>query len=84
MKCVNCSKPALFEYKLTQNKSVFYCNTDLPKFLDERKRAGLLTLTQEYKDASKTALDAVTFEPSPVKDAETPKPKKKTAKKSAV
>ena len=84
MKCVNCSRPALFEYRLTQGKSVFYCDRDLPKFLDERKRAGLLTLTQEYKDASKTALEAVAFEPTPVTISETPKPKKKASKKTDI
>lgn len=82
MKCVNCDKTALFEYKLTQKKSVFYCNADLPKFLDERKRAGLLTITQEYKDASKSALETVAFEPTAPEEPVVVKPKKKTTKKS--
>lgn len=82
MKCVNCSSPALFEYRLTGKTSIFYCDRDLPRFLDERKRAGLLTLTQEYKDSAKTALEAVTYEPSSPASTEEA-PKKKTTKKSA-
>jgi hypothetical protein len=82
MKCVNCSIPALFEYRLTEETSIFYCDKDLPKFLEERKKAGLLNLTQEYKDSAKTALEAVTYDPSiPVSTEEAPK--KKTTKKSA-
>ena len=77
MKCANCDKPAMFEYRLTQTKSLFYCGNDLPGFLEERKKAGLLTITDAYKEAAKTALEAVAYE--------TPKPtttaKKKTTKK---
>lgn len=78
MKCANCDKPAMFEYRLTQTKSLFYCGNDLPGFLEERKRAGLLTITDAYKEAAKTALETVTYEaPKPTTTA-----KKKTTKKS--
>ena len=78
MKCANCDKPAMFEYRLTQTKSLFYCGNDLPGFLEERKKAGLLTITDAYKEAAKTALEAVAYEaPKPTTTA-----KKKTTKKS--
>ena len=69
----------MFEYRLTQTKSLFYCGNDLPGFLEERKKAGLLTITDAYKEAAKTALEAVAYEaPKPTTTA-----KKKTTKKSA-
>lgn len=78
MKCDNCDKQAMFEYRLTQSKSLFYCGKDLPGFLEERKKAGLLTITDAYKEAAKTAVEAVAYEaPKPA----TP-PKKKSSKKS--
>jgi hypothetical protein len=78
MKCANCEKPAMFEYRLTETNSIFYCGKDLPGFLEERKKAGLLTITEAYKDAAKTALEAVAYEaPKPTATA-----KKKTTKKS--
>ena len=78
MKCANCDKQAMFEYRVTQAYSIFYCGNDLPSFLEERKKAGLLTITEAYKDAAKTALEAVAYEaPKP-----TTPPKKKTTKKS--
>ena len=68
----------MFEYRLTQTKSIFYCGNDLPSFLEERKKAGLLTITEEYKEAAKTALEAVAYEAP----KSTTSPKKKTTKKS--
>jgi hypothetical protein len=59
MKCSNCNKEAAFEYRLTLNKSIFYCGKDLPSFLEGRKKAGLLKVTQQYKDDQKSALDTV-------------------------
>ena len=59
MRCANCSSDAAFEYRLTLDKSVFYCGKDLPRFLEQRKKAGLLKFTQEYKDDQKSALDTV-------------------------
>lgn len=72
MLCANCDKPAMFEYRITQDKSIFYCGKDLPKFLEERRKAGLLTITDANQRAEKTALDALSSET----------PKKKLPKKS--
>ena len=83
MKCVNCTKDALYEYKMTETKSVFYCDKDLPKFLEARKAAGLLTLTDKHAEDKASAIAAVT---TPlVKDApdETTIPPQKAVKKTA-
>lgn len=77
MKCANCNKPAMFEYRITQTQSLFYCGSDLPKFLEERRKAGLLTLTDANKDAEKSAVKTLEFIPS-----EKPVTKKKSSKKS--
>jgi len=49
MKCANCDSDALYVYRVTLNKSVYYCGKDLPKFLEDRKKAGLLQLTEQFK-----------------------------------
>ena len=84
MKCDNCNKEALFEYKINKVNSVFYCGKDLPSFLNERKKAGLLTITEAHKESSVTALEALST-PKPETTEQTPiAPKKKaTTKKSA-
>jgi hypothetical protein len=77
MKCSVCGLDAAYEYKLTATSSLFYCDSDLPKFLYARKKAGSLSIT----------LTPVVEEPvvdPEVTEAESPAPKtvKKTAKKS--
>jgi hypothetical protein len=78
MKCANCDKDALFEYRITKNKSVFYCGKDLPKFLEERKKAGLLKITPAFTEAKESALEQLSPE-----IVEEPKPVKKAVKKKA-
>ena len=83
MKCVNCDRDAMFEYKITKSKSIFYCGKDLPSFLNERKKAGLLTITEENKEASTSALAAIsTSKPEVVEEIVEPN-KKAATKKSA-
>ena len=82
MKCANCSKDAMYEYKISKLNSVFYCGKDLPSFLNERKKAGLLTITEEYKEASVSALEALeSVKEDVTEEADTTK-KKVTTKKS--
>jgi hypothetical protein len=81
MKCANCNNEATFEYQMTKATSVFYCGKDLPKFLEERKRAGLLKITTAYKDAKASALDILSFSATAEASIE-PIPVKKTTKKS--
>ena len=55
MKCANCVKDAFYEYKITKTKSVFYCNSHLPKFLEAQKRAGHLAITPSFTASLKSA-----------------------------
>jgi hypothetical protein len=82
MKCANCSSDAAFEYRLTLTKSVFYCGKDLPAFLEGRKKAGLLKVTQQYKDDQQSALEVI-ITPEIVDEAteEAPTTKKKASTK---
>ena len=84
MKCANCSRDAMYEYRVTQGSSVFYCGTDLPAFLEPRRRAGLLTITPKLTEELSSALEVLSDKP--VVEAapeEKPAPKKKAAKKKA-
>ena len=79
MKCANCDSDALYVYRVTLNKSVYYCGKDLPKFLEERRRAGLLAITEEFTKEKELALEILSTsdpeeEPTPIA--------KKTTKKS--
>lgn len=79
MKCANCDKNALFMYRMTKNKALYYCGKDLPKFLEERRRAGLLAITEEFTKEKELALEIL----SPSDPEEDPTPiAKKTTKKS--
>ena len=85
MKCANCNKNALYVYRMTRTKALYYCGKDLPKFLDERRRAGLLAITEEFTKEKELALEIVSpstpeVEEEPVEES-TPK-EKKTTKKS--
>jgi hypothetical protein len=78
MKCANCDRDALFEYRITKGKSIYYCGKDLPKFLEERKKAGLLKITPAFTEAKESALEQLSPE-----TVAAPKPVKKAAKKKA-
>jgi hypothetical protein len=83
MKCANCDNDALFEYQLTQETSIYYCGSDLPKFLEERKKAGLLKITPAFTEAKESALEQLspeTVDEEPVETAAAKKDAKKTAK----
>jgi hypothetical protein len=87
MKCANCDSNAAFEYRLTLDNSIFYCDKDLPGFLVPRKKAGLLKITNQYKEDSKSAIEVLTLSiPETAEevqaDTSAPKKKKAPAKKS--
>lgn len=69
MKCANCDDTSLYEYKIVENKSIFYCDKHLPKFLDGMRRAGNLATTQHMVDSVEEALSVL--------DTDAKKPKKK-------
>jgi len=68
MKCANCNNDAQYVYKITNDHTILYCAKDLPKFLDERRKAGLLETVAAEKAPEPTP------EPTPTK-----KPSKKSA-----
>ena len=70
MKCANCSKDALYVYRITKSNSVYYCGKDLPSFLEDRRKAGLLNITQTLTEAKEEAVEILST------------PKKKAVKKS--
>jgi hypothetical protein len=79
MKCINCDLRAMFEYKISKVESILYCGKCLPSFLNDRKKAGLLTITEEYKEDQASALKALA--PETTDPEETPQ-KKAASKKS--
>lgn len=70
MKCANCSKDAMYVYRITKSKSVYYCGKDLPSFLEDRRKAGLLNITEAFTEAKESVVETLSV------------PKKKTAKKT--
>lgn len=84
MKCANCDKDAQHVYKLAENTTVLFCDNHLPRFLHDRRDAGLLGTTDEHKAALADGRKSFIPEPAPEPVVvETPKPKaKKTAPSS--
>ena len=70
MKCVNCSNDAMYIYRITKLESIYYCGRDLPRFLEERRKAGLLNITEAFTEAQESAVEELSVT------------KKKTAKKT--
>lgn len=88
MTCANCKTEALYEYKITLTSSVFYCGKHLPKFLEARKKAYLITVTKSLVTQNQEAVNtlAPVEESEPVvepSDEEKQEPKKKAPKKKA-
>lgn len=70
MKCANCPDDAMYVYRLTKTKSVHYCGKDLPSFLEDRRKAGLLNITEAFTEAKDSVVEELSVT------------KKKTAKKT--
>lgn len=64
IKCRNCNQPALYIYKLTATRTIPYCKTHLPRFLDSMRRAGNLETTEAYDRKAREALDALKPKPA--------------------
>ena len=79
MNCINCDRRAMFEYKISKVESILYCGKCLPSFLNDRKKAGLLTITEEYKEDQASALKALAPETTDPEEI----PKKKAASKKS-
>jgi cell division septation protein DedD len=94
MKCANCKKDAFYIYQVTGNSQILYCNTHLPKFLEQAKKAGLLKTTEALKSVLEEGFKKITNTPvvepeveeTPVAEptpTPTPTPTKKPTKKAA-
>lgn len=59
MKCANCDRDALYVYQINKHVEIFYCGSDLPNFLEVRRRAGLLKTTEQLKIEKEAALEAL-------------------------
>lgn len=85
MKCSVCQQMAHYVYRITQASGISYCDKHLPKFLESRKKAGLLEKTSELKTVIEENLPNVVYaspeqpEEAPVAEA----PKKRATKKKA-
>ncbi|CAB4167041.1 hypothetical protein UFOVP964_140 [uncultured Caudovirales phage] len=92
MKCANCTSDAVYTYSITPGYSIAYCKKDLPKFLDDRRKAGFLQTTAEYKAQLVEGQKSIAVQPTVVEEPleeepviiEVVKPVKKAAKKKAV
>jgi hypothetical protein len=60
----------MYVYRITKTESVYYCGKDLPSFLEDRRKAGLLNITEAFIEAKETVVEALSIT------------KKKTAKKT--
>lgn len=60
MKCANCNKDAFYVYQINANSSVLYCNSHLPTFLTQAKKAGLLKTTDALKSAIEDGMKSIT------------------------
>lgn len=66
MKCANCDKDAFYIYQITKSVEVLYCGKHLPRFLEARRKAGLLKTTEQLKVEQESALNILaTEEPRP-------------------
>lgn len=72
MKCANCDKDAIFIYRITKLTSVYYCSKDLPGFLEGRRIAGQLSITEEFTEQKESALKILSS-PEPIKKRVTKK-----------
>ena len=71
--CANCTSPAAWIYEITPSHTIPYCSVHLPKFLNDRKNAGLLKRSDEMVQEQSDAFEALA-----------PKSSKKSSKATVV
>ena len=67
--CVNCTNDSVWTYEITPSQTIPYCSLHLPRFLSDRKNAGLLKRSDEMVQEQSDAFEALA-----------PKSSKKTSK----
>lgn len=68
--CTNCDGQAHYTYRVNEDEMIHFCSRHVPKFLNEAKRLGLLTLYVPPKTSKKKS-EPVIEEPvveEPVED----------------
>ncbi len=69
--CANCSNTSAWIYEITPSHTIPYCALHLPKFLNDKKNAGLLKRSEDMVQEQSDAFEALA-----------PKASKKSAKKT--
>ena len=82
MACSSCNNLSHYVYRITEKVGIEYCERCLPKFLEERKKAGLLETTNNFKSIVEEGLKNITSIPV-VETVEDTDSKKKAPKKKA-
>jgi len=57
--CANCTNASVWIYEITPSHTVPYCSMHLPKFLNDRKDAGLLKRSDEMVQEQSDAFEAL-------------------------
>jgi hypothetical protein len=71
--CANCTSESAWIYEITPSHTIPYCSIHLPKFLNDRKNAGLLKRSDEMIQEQSDAFEALA-----------PKSSKKSSKATVV
>lgn len=67
--CANCTNTSVWIYEITPSHTIPYCGVHLPRFLNDRKNAGLLKRSDEMVQEQSDAFESLA-----------PKSSKKTSK----
>ena len=57
--CANCTNDSVWVYEITSSHTIPYCSIHLPKFLNDRKNAGLLKRSDEMVQEQSNAFEAL-------------------------
>lgn len=83
MKCANCNNDAVYVYRITEGKFTPYCTKDLPKFLESRRKAGLLETTEDHDSLVTEGLKTLIKIPETTQPEEVAPVVEKVVKKAA-
>jgi hypothetical protein len=57
--CANCTNASVWIYEITPSHTIPYCSVHLPKFLNDRKNAGLLKRSDEMIQEQSAAFETL-------------------------
>ena len=61
--CANCSNTSAYVYEISPVHAIEYCDEHLPRFLTDRKNAGLLKRSDSLNESQAEAFEALTPKP---------------------